>query len=361
MNQPPGSPSSTRLLVISDGRHGPTATQKISFGQPFEGIAGEASLQVHFQAHEPNRAVIARIFQAHRPDVLVLSRYTSELGGDWIGLARAAGIPVLFHIDDDLLSVPESLGEAKYTAYNQPARLKALRENIEGSDLFYVSTEELARRFRDHGIETPIIAGEIYCSVDPRDIGASSPPATGPVIGYMGTAGHSEDLGGVIPAICQVMEAVPMLRFELFGTIPMPAELGQFGSRVCHLPPVRDYSKFTAYLKTLGWWIGLAPLQDNVFNRCKADTKWVEYTLAGMAVVASDLPTYHRACADGAGILAKSSRDWSNALLTLLARPHQRSCMVSIAQDKLRESYNNERLRRQIESVVARAFQLATH
>jgi glycosyltransferase involved in cell wall biosynthesis len=347
-----------KALVVFDGRRGPTATQKISFSQPFDWAPDDCPVRITFQCDLSTRAEIQAAVMRHGADVLVLSRYTSQLGAEWIGAARSAGIPVVFHIDDDLLAVPASLGAAKYSAYNSPERLSALRQNIEGSDLLYVSTAELARRFGEHGINTPIVAGDVYCSVSPAEIGALIGPATGPVIGYMGTSGHSEDLASALPAIAEVMDAVPDLQFEVFGTIEMPGEVARFGPRLRHLPPVADYADFIPYLRSLGWWIGLAPLNDNPFNRCKADTKWVEYSLAGMAVVASDVPVYHAACAGGAGVLATTTEAWRGSLLELLYRPELRTRMIRKAQEKLRERYTHSILREQVMNVFKAASAL---
>jgi glycosyltransferase involved in cell wall biosynthesis len=346
-------------LIVSDGKRGPTATQMISFGQPFDTARGAAPYRIGFERHYADVAEIHKAFATWRPDILVLSRYTSERGRDWIDLARGAKIPVVFHIDDDLLAVPASLGESKFKAYNSPERLAALRANIEGSDLLYVSTDELGKRFRDHGVATPIVVGDVYCAVSDNQVGALVAGASGPVIGYMGTSGHSADLAMIMPAVCEVMDAIPALQFEVFGTIQMPAELQRFGSRVRHLAPVADYAEFLPYLRSLGWWIGLAPLEDNVFNRCKADTKWVEYSLAGMAVVASDLPVYHRACSDGAGVLAADPAQWRRAIEELLNKPRDRQHMIDRAQDKLRETYSHERLREQVVGVFEQAFAIA--
>ena len=338
------------VLVVTDSKGGPTATQKISFSQPFDEPGTAAAFQIRF-ATEQGGAAISNAFASEAPDLLVLSRYTSAGGLDWIARARSAHVPVIFHIDDDLLAVPASLGESKYRSYNDPARLKALRDNIESSDLCYVSTGELGRRLKQHGVTAPIVAGDIYCSVSADEVGALVPPATGPVIGYMGTAGHSADLALVLPAICETMDQVPALNFELFGTIKTPPELARFGTRVRHLPPVADYSEFRACLRSLGWWVGLAPLEDNPFNRCKADTKWVEYSLAGMAVVASDLPVYHRACADGAGVLAQGRDQWRQSILRLIERPQERASMIEAAERKLREQYSHARLREQVAGI----------
>jgi hypothetical protein len=348
-----------KVLVVTDTRGGPTATQKISFSQPFDEPDSELHYCISFETERSEQATISNAFASHDPDLLVLSRYTSPAGLDWIARAREAEIPVIFHIDDDLLAVPTSLGESKYKSYNDPDRLKALRQNIEAADLCYVSTEELGRRLKKHGVVAPIVAGEVYCSVSPDEVGALLPSATGPVIGYMGTGGHSADLAMILPAICETMERVPSLNMELFGTIKMPPELLRFGTRVRHLPPVADYGEFRTALRSLGWWIGLAPLEDNPFNRCKADTKWVEYTLAGMAVVASDLPVYHRACAEGAGLLAQDASGWVNSILRLIHKPEERTSMIANAQQKLREHYSHLQLRQQVAAIFSEAAKLA--
>ena len=347
-----------KVLVVTDARGGPTATQNISFSQPFEGPDSEPYYRISFETERSEQA-IAKAFAWHNPDLLVLSRYTSPTGLDWVAQAREARIPVIFHIDDDLLAVPASLGESKYKTYNDPERLKALRQNMEAADLCYASTEELGRRLKEHGVVTPVVAGEVYCSVSPDEVGALLPPATGPVIGYMGTGGHGADMAMILPAICETLERVPSLNLELFGTIKMPSELLRFGTRVRHLAAVPDYGEFRTALRSLGWWIGLAPLEDNPFNRCKADTKWVEYALAGIAVIASELPVYHRACADGGGILAQSTSEWVDSILRLIHTPGERNSMVAKAQRKLRENYSHLRLRQQVAGIFGEAATLA--
>lgn len=343
------------LLVVSDTAGGPGATQKISFGQPFDAPA--APYRVEFGAQDDPPEVIERLFDEVRPSFLVLSRCTSENGLTWLARARRAGIPAIFHIDDDLLSVPPSLGAAKVSVYSDPKRISSLRANIEACDLLYVSTAFLKERFAGYGLSVPVVAGDIYCSVSPSEVGPLIPPATGPVAGYMGSGGHSADFAMIVPAICQVMDAIPELQFEIFGKVDIPPALAAFGSRVRRLPPVRDYTRFLPELRSLGWWVGVAPLEDNPFNCCKADTKWVEYSLSGMAVVASRLRVYELACGDGAGMLAAGTDEWASALLTLLCDPVRRTAMIARAQAKLRSDYTHARLQAQVVAVLDRAVE----
>ncbi len=77
-----------------------------------------------------------------------------------------------------------------------------------------------------------------------------------------------------------------------------------------------------------------------------------------MAVVASDLPVYERACADGAGMLADGEDAWYAALNTLIRdgarrrpwwRPPARSCGRPIRR---------EALERQVVNMIAKLNEL---
>ena len=124
--------------------------------------------------------------------------------------------------------------------------------------------------------------------------------------------------------------------------------MAAFPERYAHHAGVADYDGFLERLCTLGWWIGLAPLEDNAFNRCKADTKWVEYSYAGMAVVATRLPVYEEACGAGSGLLAGSADDWHDALDLLLRDGGRRRSQIDAARRHLNLHYDRLRLRQQV-------------
>lgn len=340
-----------RVLVIADAIG---ATQQISFLQPLRRAIAAKEIALHFEPRSKVKTELLDYYEACKPDILVMSRFTSLDAAPLVERARATGVPIVFHIDDDLLKVPKNLGQAKYDAYNRPARLQALRTNMETADLLYASTPALAETFRSYGIAAEIIAGDLYCTVDAAAIQPPI-PALEPVIGYMGSEGHAADLAMVLPAIEQLMEHIPSLRFETYGTIRSPDELARFGSRIGHHAATANYSGFLSKLCSLGWWVGLAPLEDTPFNLCKADTKWVEYSYAGVATVTSDLPVYTRACADGSGMQATTIDEWREAMMTLIVRRDARETLVARAQEKLASVYSHDALEKQVLAVFADA------
>ncbi len=345
----------SRLLIVSDVI---TATQYISFLQPLQALAEEGRMRLFFEDCPRTAAASEAMFQATAPDCLVLSRCTLPGGEPLVKLARQHGIPYIYHIDDDLMRVPESLGADKFRAYNHPARLQRLANFMNNADLVYASTGPLQLALRESAITGNIEAGEIYCAIDSAAL-LQPMTATSPVIGYMGTSGHFNDLLMILPAVERLMDAHASLRFELFGTIQMPQSLARFGNRVMSHQPDPNYAGFIAKLHSLGWWIGLAPLEDNAFNRCKADTKWVEYTTAGIATVVSDMPVYHRACGNGCGTLIPDGGDWFETITLLLRDAGLRRQSVERARARLHDGYNLTQLQQQVLAMLAKASAIA--
>lgn len=342
-----------RILVLTDNV---SATQQISFAQPLARLAAAGEIELRLQ--RLLKVGMREMLAEFNPTIIIFSRCVLPGGIKLLNLLRGMkGVAIMAHLDDDLLDVPITIGERKYAYYVDPDRLGALRELLDTGDLVYVSTPTLGDVLVEHQVKAPIFRGDIYCSVE-GDVDQPLLPATGPVIGYMATGGHGGDLELVAPAIERLMTEIPSLRFETFGSIEPNPRLARFGSRILHHEPVANYESFIDTLKGLGWWVGIAPLEDTRFNRCKADTKWVEYSLAGIAVVASDLPVYERACADGAGLLADGEDAWYAALNTLIRDGARRRAMVAAARAKLRTTYSREALERQVVNMIAKLNEL---
>ena len=359
-------PAGLRLLLVADFQ-GPT--QYISFHSPLAPMIRQGDCQVTTVTEQdlygatrtkpssvsitPEQVMFDCFEEARRkstPNLVVFSRYGGPLAARMLKVFRELRVPIIAHLDDDLLGVPAELGPDKYRRYNDPARLMAIRTVLENSDLIYASTPALAERLRQHGVGVPIVAGKIYCSSEPSaDVSYREPP----VVGYMGSGGHAHDLAIALPGIVRLLDARPEVRFELFGTIPMPERLRSYGTRVAHHPFNSDYPSFLRELARLGWSIGLAPLADIPFNAVKANTKWVEYASAGVAVIASDHPVYRTSCATGCGILATDD-GWYSAINRLLDQRSEREEMIIRARRRLEDEFRPEILRSQLLSIFVR-------
>jgi len=295
-------------------------------------------------------------FSRFAPSALIFSRYSGPHARTMVDWARHNRVPVIYQIDDDLLSVPRSLGERKFAYHNAPERLEAVRTLLESADVVYASTERLRQRLLGYDPELPVITGPINCSG--RVIRRPSPgPAR--IIGYMASADHLPNLTMVLPAITKLLDRHPQISFEFFGSIPIPQELERFGSRVTKAPAVTDYEHFLHRLAGRAWDIGICPLTPTEFNLTKSNNKWIEYTSVGIATVASANMIYDECCGDGCGILAWTEEQWLAGLERLVTDDAARVAIVERAQRKLESVYSIDRHRQQIIDIVALARQRA--
>lgn len=281
-----------------------------------------------------------------RPALVFSSRYNGAMAEDFLAASRKLGLPFVFHLDDNLMEVSADQGAEKVAYYNHPTRLQALRVQMEQASVAYFSTDALRDRMLELGIRVakPHV-GPICAAVDLLPM---QPAATTLTFGYAASGGHNEDLKLALPGIVAALDQHPQARFELIGSLEhIPAEFSRFGERVKHERRFIPYDDYLRDLQRRNWVLGLTPLCDNPFTRMKTYTKWVEYTAAGLPVIASDHPIYRDCCADGAALLVKDA-DWASALPALLGDAPTRQAMVAKARERVGQDYSVARLRAQL-------------
>jgi hypothetical protein len=358
-----GSMAERRRFLIVSNAHLPTV--QVCLERPLEPLVRSGEMRVellteHRLLQEQSRLGaglameewLGRALDAFDADAVIFSRYSGPFADQILEWSKRNAVPAIYHIDDDLLGVPKSLGEAKYAYHNAPERIGAVRHLLKEADLVYVSTEVLRRRLIDEFPDLPAIAGAINCSGRPM---RRAQAGAAKVFGYMASADHLPNLQMVLPAIVALLDRHPDLAFELFGSIPVPAELDRFGGRVRKLEPVVEYESFLGALGDRGWDIGICPLVPTPFNMAKSNNKWVEYSALGIAVVASAETIYDDCCADGCGLLAAGLDEWTASLERLVTDGAGRVDMVGRAQHKLQSVYGIAQHRRQILDVVEQA------
>jgi glycosyltransferase involved in cell wall biosynthesis len=333
---------------LSNARAGGRAAVRIleeaAFG-PDEGLAGAAA------ARELAEAEMAGV----QPTAVVLSRFGHVAATQAVfAAARARGLPVVLHIDDDLFGLPVVVGIERYRSGRHPRRIQALAAALRRADLVIAATEALALQLAPkagHGrigwLENGT-GGRPW----PRE---SRPEGSEVVIGYMGSASHGPDLELVLPALERLLTRRRDVRVELFGSISrLPAADRLPGAVIRHEAMAGDYAAFKARLRALEWDIGLAPLQASPYNLCKTATKWAEYAEAGAAVLASDVEVYRPMIAWGAAAPATPGQ-WELALDRLVDNAALRRALVASADQLLEARFGWTRLEESLLGLVARA------
>ncbi|WP_325918164.1 glycosyltransferase [Pseudomonas frederiksbergensis] len=344
-----GNVGGLNILIYTENVN---ATYFISFDIPLR--------EMH-QRGEVNFAVVSQNLAARKgvgywkhwdaqfePELVVMTRYGQPFGTQILDHYKSKKIPVVYHIDDNLLEVPDSLGVEIKKRQGAQDVIDARRYQLGNCDLIYASTPYLAGLLGNLFTNQAIYHG-MYAPYMGDRVNADRQPRPWQTVGYMGSKGHQKDLDLVVPALERLLEERPQLRFEVFGTIQMPKRLERFGERVRSHSVNKAYSEFLSVLAGLSWDIGLAPLANEEFNLCKAPTKFIEYTAAGIPVIASDIPVYSSIIPDGGGVLV--GEDWYGALNNCLDIPGFWKSSVDVAQMYCAENFSINRLEQQLLSV----------
>ncbi len=109
------------------------------------------------------------------------------------------------------------------------------------------------------------------------------------VVGWGGSAGHMADILAILPLLRRLAREEPRLRVHLMGDEAL--------ARYARIPPAqfhhRGWGDMEAYFQFLdGLHLGVVPLLDTPFNRCRSDIKAVEMIARGVLPLLPALPSY---------------------------------------------------------------------
>jgi len=289
-----------------------------------------------------SRQQIEQYLDRYGPSVIVFCGYTGPDQRPILEWARREQVPVIIHV-------------SQLAPDDDPGRVRAQTMLLKAADLVYASTDKLKRRLLERLPELCVIAGQISCASTvlrrPRQADICT-------IGYISDVDDRHDVNLIVPAIEEVLERNPQARFEMFGPVPMPVSLARFGDRVITNDPIGNYDEFLDALSKREWDIGVCPMAPTDSNLTKANSKWVEMSAVGAAVVASRGTVYDESCADGCGVLAGTADEWTFALDQLVNNVDERLATIDRAQVRLERQYNITRLRNQVLEIIAEAHRI---
>ena len=163
-------------------------------------------------------------------------------------------------------------------------------------------------------------------------------------IGYFGTLTHDNDLELIHNVILRLKDIYSKKGITIFFEIAgasIDENSDWFSIRKIPYYPM-SLSTFYDWLgKNSDWDIGIMPLVNTEFNKCKSELKYIEFSALGIPVVASDIDVYKEAIEEGVtGFLANTEDEWVDKLSLLIEDPTLRNGIVNNARDDIFENYN---------------------
>jgi glycosyltransferase involved in cell wall biosynthesis len=286
----------------------------------------------------------------------IVQRLASEANYDTIKRMRELGIKIIFDLDDDMWSV-QSSNPAK-------AHLKVFNDYERGfmtcateCNVITVSTNRLKTAV-ENKLGTKIPIKVIGNAIDPAILRPSplKKDKSKVIIGWGGSNTHLVDLAQMGKALDIVVENNKQIHLHWVGMAPPGATL-KFHERVNSHSwvPVKEYF---SRLSTWNWDIGVAPLDNNRFNRSKSSVKMIELGALKIPCLASPVQPYLELTSHNEELkwlLCESEKDWITKLTALVNDEAIRNYYGSLLYNVVMEFYNMEKRAK----VWKDAFQLA--
>ncbi|MFG3170553.1 glycosyltransferase family 4 protein [Streptomyces sp. NPDC048200] len=238
----------------------------------------------------------------------------------WIKL-KDEGKRLILDLDDDYFHIDPSNTRAREVWDTQ--MLGRLAHNMQLADLVTCVTEPLAavlRQFTD--TEVRVIPNGLPAQYlgRPRDYAAEGRPL---YVGWAGTSSTVAELPEAVRALNRISQYPRSggVMVRLVGIDSAQAiGLGLRGKQIGALGWVE---RIEHYLHAVGEFdVWCAPYRDTAFNGAKFPTKWLEASVLGIPLVASDTPAYRAVIRHGeTGFLVRHEHEWGRYLKRLVDDP----------------------------------------
>lgn len=261
-------------------------------------------------------------------DVVVVQRISRRIHAEALLWLRKVGIAVVHDMDDDLSRIHGRSGA--FQNYDNPEEhsWKWCDLACQNATLVTTSTARLAEVYgHGHGHVIDNYVPGSYTEIEHID---------SPLLGWGGsTNAHPDDLPVVGRSVRKLVDEGNQF-LVVGGESNVEADL-----HLNPLPKVYRWGerpvnpRYTGRLELMDWarglsmlGVGIAPLQDSLFNAAKSRLKVLEMSAVGVPWVASPRPEYARFHKEAnTGILGCSPNEWYRELKRLIENPSLRAEM----------------------------------
>jgi processive 1,2-diacylglycerol beta-glucosyltransferase len=247
---------------------------------------------------------------------------------------RKGGARLVYSIDDNLLDLETVPLQAR----------SVVRYFCRAADGILVSTEYLKERlhqFNSHIYVLPNTLDERLFTENSNRLPIGRNADARKIIGFMGTFTHDADLMMVLQPLRKILrKQTDSIQFELVGGFSTQTVVRSFQGlplQVMKPDPIdMSYPNFIPWMKkNLSWDVGIAPLENTFFNRCKSDIKFLDYSALGIPGIYSRVPSYEGTVhhLDTGYLVENTPSAWTEALDDLLRNDDLRNRLALNAQE----------------------------
>jgi GT2 family glycosyltransferase/glycosyltransferase involved in cell wall biosynthesis len=235
-------------------------------------------------------------------DGLICQRHavgSIEEADELVSHCRRNEMRLIYDLDDDLINIPVDHPESTTLT----AKAVIVSRLLFAADAVWVSTTELRNRVSCLRPDAVVVRNglddRLWRLPQERTPGAVKDDVS---IVYMGTATHDAELNFFEPIAVELKRRYRRnIHFDIVGVSARKNRSSLF-ERVVPGETAANYPGFVEWWCRQNWDIGVSPLLDTEFNRCKSAIKVMDYAALGLPVVASAHAEYEGAFDGDSGV-----------------------------------------------------------
>lgn len=274
-------------------------------------------------------------------DIVLIQRdFPNDFGlfNQIFNISRAQKKPVVYDLDDNLFDLPKNHPDRESFVFAR-AMIPMIRA-ITKADYITVSSKYLENKLtflNQNILVLPNYLDKKIWSFRSPDNQKSAERVT---IGYMGGNTHKPDIELITPILLTIKdEYAERVRFNFYGLKP-PDRLLSFPDTTWTPIKTYVYKEFAEDFQKIDVDFFIAPLNNNEFNRCKSNIKYLEYSSLGVPGIFSNVYPYKEIITDGVnGLHANSSLEWEEKIRMLIENPELRYRLADNAQNFINENF----------------------
>lgn len=285
-------------------------------------------------------------------DTLVCVRGCESFNYSVIKACRQMGRFVLYYLDDDLLHVPEHSGS--YQFYHNKDIQFFLKACIKNSDCLCGVNSLLLEAYSRWGTSPAVLTKAPFCLSKAERKGGSDCIK----IVYAGSTDH---LRIVRELLCPVFERLKREFGDAVDITVIGPKVDVRDAGWGHVVGFMDsYEQYRNYMESGQFDIGLAPVYDTMFYRCKYYNKFLEYTSIGAVTICTDGMPYASIVIDRQNgfLCGNTVEQWYEAICTAVRDPILRKNCLEQARHMIEAQFHPQAVAEQLEMEIP---QLTSH
>jgi len=267
-------------------------------------------------------------------DIVIFLRSESELEAYASKLCLKANKFLVYVLDDDLLNAPDYLSSSSY--YNRPDIKENMKTIMNNCSLFltssFVMLDKYGKQFKyAYQIHEPSL-NVVDKKKDNKKI----------KIGFAGSIDRAQDINIILKDSLEYIINKYDVDIEFMGAKPDIVEEYD----LTYIPYKDSYEEYTKTIQERNWDIGLAPMPESEFHRCKYFNKYVEYASFGIAGIYSNVEPYTFGIKDRYnGLLVDNdAKSWKEAISALIEEKELRKKISENCLKEAKSTYSLETL-----------------